>query len=98
MICRSLTPAEASAMRLAPRLVAANAARGFYVTSRSFTPEAEHYAASAPIDLIDGRLLIRSMHRSRKGMLLPASYKAMCCECGELVQHRLDSGSGAILS
>jgi hypothetical protein len=23
-------------------------------------------------------------------MLLPASYKAMCCECGELVQHRLD--------
>jgi hypothetical protein len=35
-------------------------------------------------------LLIRSMHRSRKGMLLPASYKAMCCQCGELVQHRLD--------
>ena len=55
-------------------------------------PEAEHYAASAPIDLVDGASLIRSMHRSRKGMLLPASYKAMCCQCGEIVQHRLDKG------
>ena len=72
-------------------VAAAGAARGFYVTPRVFTPEAEHYAASAPIDLVDGRLLIRSMHRSRKGMLLPASYKAMCCQCGDLVQHRLDN-------
>jgi hypothetical protein len=24
-------------------------------------------------------------------MLLPAGYKAMCCQCGELVQHRLES-------
>jgi hypothetical protein len=76
--------------RLHDVIVASNAARGFYVTPRSFTPEAEHYAASAPIDLVDGRLLIRSMHRSRKGMLLPASYNAMCCQCGETVQHRLD--------
>jgi hypothetical protein len=76
--------------RLHDAMIATNAARGFYVTPRSFTAEAEHYAASAPIDLVDGRLLIRSMHRSRKGMLLPPSYKAMCCQCGELVQHRLD--------
>lgn len=65
--------------------------RAVYVTPRSFTPEAERYAASAPIDLVDGRLLIREMHRSRKSMLLPPSYEAMCCQCGELVQHRLDS-------
>jgi Restriction endonuclease len=71
-------------------VVAANAARGFYVTPRGFTAEAEHYAAGAPIDLVDGRLLIRSMHRSRKGLLLPADYKAMCCQCGEIVQRRLD--------
>lgn len=62
------------------------------MTPRDFTPEAEHYAASAPIDLVDGQLLIRSMHRSRKGILLPSSYKAMCCQCGEIVQHRLDKG------
>jgi hypothetical protein len=85
------TPTKTPALRrLHDAVIAANAARGFYVTPRSFTPEAEHYAASAPIDLVDGRLLIRSMHRSRKGMLLPASYKAMCCQCGEFVQHRLD--------
>ena len=78
--------------RLHDAVAAAGAARGIYVTPRGFTPEAEHYAASAPIDLVDGALLIRSMHRSRKGMLLPASYKAMCCQCGEIVRHRLDQG------
>jgi Restriction endonuclease len=84
------TPTKAPALRrLHDAVIAGNAARGFYVTPRSFTPEAEHYAASAPIDLVDGRLLIRSMHRSRNGMLLPSSYKVMCCQCGELVQHRL---------
>lgn len=51
---------------------------GFYVTPRAFTAEAEHYTASAPIDLVAGRLLIRSMHRSRTGTLLPLSYQAMC--------------------
>ena len=30
------------------------------------------------------------MHRSRKGVLLPTCYKAMCCQCGDLVRHRLD--------
>jgi hypothetical protein len=62
------------------------------VTPRSFTPEAEHYAASAPIDLVDGALLIKAMHRSRKGVLLPSSYKVMCCQCGQIVRHRLDKG------
>jgi Restriction endonuclease len=50
------TPTKAPAVRrLHDAVIGANAARGFYVTSRSFTPEAEHYAASAPIDLVDGR-------------------------------------------
>jgi hypothetical protein len=84
-------PTKAGALRrLHQAVVAHGAARGFYVTSRSFTPEAEHYAASAPIDLVDGAILIRSMHRSRKGMLIPPSYKAMCCQCGGTVQHQLD--------
>jgi RNA-directed DNA polymerase len=35
----------------------ANAAGGFYVTARSFTPDAEHYAATLPmITLVDGEL------------------------------------------
>ena len=70
-------------------MVAANAERGFFVTARGFTPDAEQYAATAPIDLVDG-LLIRSMHRSRKGVLLPQTYKAMCRQCGAIMQHRLD--------
>jgi hypothetical protein len=71
-----LTPAKSPALRrLHDAVIAANAARGFYVTPCSFTPEAEHYAANAPIDLVDGPLLIRSMHRSRKGMLLPRATK-----------------------
>ena len=77
--------------RLHDAVAAASAARGFYVTPRGFTAEAEHYAASAPIDLVDGALLIRAMQRSRKGLLLPPDYKAMCCQCGDIVQHRLDN-------
>jgi Restriction endonuclease len=76
--------------RLHDAVVAGNAARGFYVTPRSFTPAAEHYAASAPVDLVDGALLIKAMHRSRKGVALSLIYKAMCRQCGEIVQHRID--------
>jgi Restriction endonuclease len=63
--------------------------KGIYVTPRSFTPEAEDYAAHAPITLVDGRLLIKSMQLSRKGVLLPQTDKAMCRQCGDIVQHSL---------
>jgi hypothetical protein len=77
--------------RLHAAMVQANAAGGFYVTARSFTPDAEHYAATMPmITLVDGALLNRSMQRSLRGVALPQTYRAMCCECGEIVQHRLD--------
>jgi hypothetical protein len=84
-------PTKAPALRrLHQAVVAHSAARGFYVTPRSFTPEAEHYAESAPINLVDGAMLIRSMHRSRKGLQLPTDYKAMCGQCGGIVRHQLD--------
>jgi hypothetical protein len=76
--------------RLHDRVVAADAQAGFYVTARTFTREAEAYAATAPLHLVDGRLLIRSLQRSRTGVLLPQTYLAMCRQCGEVVQHRLD--------
>jgi Restriction endonuclease len=77
--------------RLHAAVVTANAAGGFYVTARSFTPDAEHYAATMPmISLVDGELLNRSMQRSLRGVALPQTYRAMCCECGDIVQHRLD--------
>ena len=76
--------------RLRDTVLAANAVKGIYVTPRSFTPEADYFASTAPIKLIDGAELIRTMQRSRKGLLLPQSYKVVCQECGEIVQHRLD--------
>jgi hypothetical protein len=76
--------------RLHDAVVKAKAHGGFYVTPHSFTPDAEHYAASAPIVLVDGTKLIASMKKSRAGLQLPDTYKAMCRDCGCIVQHRLD--------
>jgi hypothetical protein len=71
-------------------VTAANAQRGFFITAHSFTREAEQYAESgAPIELIDGARLVKILNRSRKGELLPQTYKAMCGQCGDIVQHRL---------
>jgi hypothetical protein len=77
--------------RLRDRVVAAGAERGFFVSVRGFTHQARQFAEAAPVQLIDGPDLIRAMHRSRKGMLLPQTYKAMCRHCGDIVQHRLSS-------
>jgi hypothetical protein len=78
-------------IRLRDRVAASSAERGFFVSVRGFSGQAQHYAESAPVQLIDSAALIRAMHRSRKGMSLPQSYKAMCRQCGDTVQHRLAS-------
>jgi Restriction endonuclease len=69
--------------------IAANAERGFFITARSFAAGAEQYAESAPIDLIDGMRLAKALNRSRKHILLPQIYKAMCGQCGGIAQYRL---------
>jgi Restriction endonuclease len=81
----------AAVRRLRDRVVAASAERGFYISVRGFSAEALHYAETAPVQLIDLAALIRALHRSRKGMQLPKSYKAMCRQCGDIVQHQLSS-------
>jgi Restriction endonuclease len=86
-----LVPVKIPALRrLHDAVVAANAERGFYITVRAFDPQAETYAESAPLDLFDGKRLIKALQQSRKGVLMPQTYKAMCHQCGEIVQHRLD--------
>jgi hypothetical protein len=50
----------------------------------------QQYAETAPLDLIDGKRLVKALNQSRKHVLMPQTYKAMCCQCGEIVQHRLD--------
>jgi Restriction endonuclease len=76
--------------RLHQSIIAANAASGFYVTTRGFSRDAEAYAATAPIKLVDGPKLVASTKRSMEGMPVPDSYKVMCRECGDIVAHRLD--------
>jgi hypothetical protein len=76
--------------RLHDAVIAANAARGFFITARGFTDAAEPYAETAPVDLIDGKRLVKALNQSRKGILMPQTYRAMCGQCGEIVEHRLD--------
>ena len=76
--------------RLHSAVVAAGAAAGFFITPRGFTHDAEAYAATAPLKLVDGPKLVASIKRSMEGVTLPASYQAMCRQCGEIVQHTLD--------
>jgi hypothetical protein len=76
--------------RLHSAITAASAKAGYYVTTRSFTPDAQVYAATAPIELIDGEKLVVMMQESKAGAILPETYNSMCRQCGALVQHRLD--------
>jgi Restriction endonuclease len=76
--------------RLHRAVIDANAASGFFITPRGFTRDAEAYAATAPLKLVDGPQLVASLKRSMAGVTQPDSYKAMCRTCGEIVTHRLD--------
>lgn len=87
-----LAPTHANHLtRLHRTVIEANAAAGFFITPRGFTRDAEAYAASAPLKLVDGPKLVASLRRSMEGTKAPDSYKAMCRQCGEIVTHRLDS-------
>jgi Restriction endonuclease len=77
--------------RLHSAVVAAGAAAGFFITPRGFTRDAEAYAATAPLKLVDGPKLVASIKRSMEGVTIPESYQAMCRQCGQIVQHTLDS-------
>jgi Restriction endonuclease len=63
--------------RLHAAVVNANAAAGFYITPRGFTRDAEAYATTAPLKLIDGPQLIAAIARSTHGESVPATYKAL---------------------
>lgn len=82
--------AQPALERLHAAVVAHGAVSGFYITSRKFTQQASDYAATAPMKLVDGAQLEKSMRASLAGIKLPITYDAMCCQCGSNVQHRLD--------
>jgi len=85
------TPTRSAAIRhLRDRVVAASAERGFFFSVHGFTAEALHYAEAAPVQSVDCAQLVRELRRSREGMKLPQTYKAMCRQCGDIVQHRID--------
>jgi hypothetical protein len=76
--------------RLHAAVVSAGAVAGFFITPRGFTRDAEAYAATAPLKLVDGAKLVASIKRSMADVTMPESYQAMCRQCGEIVQHTLD--------
>ena len=81
---------SAAVGRLHEAVIAKGAESGFYVSARDFTKEARDYEKSAPVKLVDEQQLKKSMDRSMRGLRLPVTYDAMCCQCGDVVTHRLD--------
>jgi ssDNA-binding Zn-finger/Zn-ribbon topoisomerase 1 len=64
---------------------------GFFVTTGAFTREAVEYAATVPIELIDGRQLIKLMFESRSGSSNDTTSGSVCRQCGEVVHHSLQT-------
>jgi hypothetical protein len=85
-------------MRLHEDVLAVNAARGFFVTTRGFTRDAEAYVKGAPLKLMDGEKLIISIKRGMEGITMPDTYRAMCRQCGDVVRHRLDKAEARACS
>jgi hypothetical protein len=84
-------PVQANLLtRLHQAIVTQNAASGFCVTTRGFSRDAEAYAKTAPIKLVDGPKLVASIKRSMEKLPAIDTYRAMCRQCGEIVTHRLD--------
>jgi restriction endonuclease Mrr len=84
--------------RLHQSIVRANAASGFYVTTRGFLRDAEAYAKTAPIKLVDGPKLVTSITRIMEDMPTLDTYRAMCRLCGEIVTHSLDQAEAVTCS
>jgi hypothetical protein len=76
--------------RLHSAVIAASATSGFFITARGFTPEAEAYAATAPLKLVDGEKLVASINRGMDSTTMPNGYRVMCRQCGDIVKHTLD--------
>lgn len=91
--CADPTQTDKSRMQALGRLmdvmIKLGAQRGFYITSREFSREAKDYAKTVAIELVDGKTLEKSMKASLANTKLPKVYRAGCCQCGDIVQHRL---------
>lgn len=85
-----LTPTHQNHItRLHSAVIAANASAGFFITTRGFTRDAEDYAATVPLKLVDGPKLVASIKRGMQGSAAPDRYKVMCRQCGEIITHQL---------
>jgi HJR/Mrr/RecB family endonuclease len=62
---------------------------GYFVTTGSFTKGAVEWAATKPIELIDGTTLLRRMLESKPLVASDDSYKSLCRQCGRSVIQQL---------
>ncbi len=57
-------------------------AKGFFITTNKFTLEAEKFAESIPVELIDGLKLAKYIEMAKMGIKGPASQTKICPICG----------------
>jgi hypothetical protein len=65
------------------------AVSGFFVTSNRFTSDAREFCSNPPIKLIDANQLVRMMFESKPTAGDDDTYRSMCHQCEEIVNHRL---------
>jgi len=58
-------------------------------TEAAYTVSLTQSAISHALAALESELGVSLFERSRKGVVLPQTYKAMCRQCGDIVQHRL---------
>jgi tetratricopeptide (TPR) repeat protein/transcription elongation GreA/GreB family factor len=66
-----------------------DAVSGFFVTAGGFSQEAVAFSKTVPIDLVDQYDLKRMMFESSPDAINDDTYRSMCRDCGEIVNHRL---------
>lgn len=70
-------------------IITDKAKSGFFVSAGAFTKEAVEWAATMPMELIDGQKLVRLMFHSKPAASDDDNYQSACRTCGKIVIHRL---------
>lgn len=63
-------------------------AKGFFITTNTFTLEAEKFAENTPIELIDGSKLAEYIQQSKIGTAVPSPAQKICPRCSSAMVKR----------
>lgn len=79
-------------------IITEHAVKGFFVTTGGFSKGAIEYSRKISIELVDCDNLLVYLIEIKSGDANDNSYKSMCIECNETVQHLLRSPDNAFCS